>query len=67
MLEFDVSFRAVYIGYATIEAASSKEAEDKVMDALENEIGFFLDVHTQDADLECEAKPVKEEMDGISI
>lgn len=41
MPKFDVSFRAVYIGYATIEAASSKEAEEKVMDALENETGFF--------------------------
>lgn len=60
MPKFDVSFRAVYIGYATIEAASSEEAEEKVLDALENETGFFLDVHTQDADLECEAKPVEE-------
>ncbi len=60
MPKFDVSFKAMYRGYATIEAASSKEAEEKMMDALENETGFFLDVYTQDADLECEAKPVEE-------
>lgn len=55
MPKFDVSFRAVYEGYATIEAANSKEAEDKVMYELEEEAGFFLDAHTQDWELDCKA------------